>query len=181
MFVVRFRSVTGQIFQCDAGGVGDERIGIFECGEQRRDGVARAARGERERAREAQLALRRLDAAAPFHPASADLWIERANIQLTRLRDVAAAAVSYRRAWEQPNAPYYAARLHAEMLKRLGRKPEALAWLIQLHPQLPPDDESACADLVLARIRELERELRVPAAEAYRPHSRQPAAKARPG
>ena len=140
-----------------------------------------AAQQRRVDVEQAHLALRRLDAALLFHPASADLWIERANIELTRLRDVAAAAASYRRAWEQPNAPYYAARLHAEMLKRLGRKPEALAWLVQLHPQLPPDDESACADLVLARIRELERELRVPAAETYRPPSRQPAAKGRPG
>jgi hypothetical protein len=128
---------------------------------------------------QARLALRWLDDAALFHLASADLWIERANIELTRLRDTAAAAASYRRAWEQPHAPYSAARLHAEMLKRLGRKAEALDWLVRLHPQLPPDDESACADLVLARIRDLERELHVPATQAYRPPVR-PAA-ARPG
>ncbi|MEY2880250.1 MAG: hypothetical protein RLZZ15_2630, partial [Verrucomicrobiota bacterium] len=77
-----------------------------------------------------RLALRRLDEAMEFHPASAELWIERANIQLNAVRDVAAAAECYRRAWEQPGAPYYAARLHAELLRRAGRKPEALAWLV---------------------------------------------------
>jgi hypothetical protein len=122
---------------------------------------------------QAQIALRWLEAAEQFHSASADLWIERANIQLTRLRDVAAAAESYRRAWEQPNAPYYAARLHAEMLRRLGRKSEALAWLVKLHPQLSPDSEAAAAGLVLTRIRDLERELHVPAAQAYvAPHAK---------
>ena len=131
-------------------------------------------------AEQARLALQRLDAAREFHPASADLWVERANIELTRLHDVAAAAASYRAAWEQPHGPYYAARLHAEMLKRLGRKAEALAWLVQLHPQLPPNDEAADASTVLARIRELERELQVPADRAYRVPSRQSAANGRP-
>ena len=118
---------------------------------------------------QANLAMRRLDEAMAFHPRSADLWIERANIELNRLHDTAAAAASYRRAWEQPNAPYYAARLHAELLRRLGRKADALAWLVKLHPQLPPGDESACADLVLSRIRDLERELAVSPASAYQP------------
>ena len=113
-------------------------------------------------------ALRYLDEARRFHPASAALWIERANIELNRLGDLAGAAESYRRAWEQPNAPYYAARLHGELLRRLGRKPAALAWLVKLHPQLPLTDESAGAGLVLSRIRVLERELEVPAGYTYR-------------
>ena len=115
------------------------------------------------------LALRHLEAAMQHHPASADLWMERANIELNRLRDVAAAAESFRRAWEQPRAPYYTARLHAEMLRRLGRKEEALAFLIRLHPGLPPDDEGAARDRVLERIRELERELGIAVDRAYRP------------
>lgn len=127
------------------------------------------AEQERIGGEQARLALRSLDEAMTFHPASADLWIERANIELNRLHDTAAAAASYRRAWEQPNAPYYAARLHAELLRRLGRRTEALAWLVKLHPQLPPGDDSACADLVLARIRDLERALAVPEDQAYRP------------
>lgn len=115
------------------------------------------------------LAIEYLAAAMRFHPANPDLWIERANIQLHRLRDLPAAAESYRRAWEQPKAPYYAARLHAELLRRLGRKAEALDWLVQLHPTLPPGDDGAARDTVLERIRDLERELNVPPARAYQP------------
>ncbi len=117
---------------------------------------------------QAQLALRHLDAAMAFHPASADLWTERANIELNRLHDPLAAAESYRRAWEQPRAPYFTARLHAELLRRAGKTQEALDWLVKLHPTLPPDDEAASAAVVLGRIRELEHELGVPPALAYR-------------
>ena len=116
------------------------------------------------------VALRHLDAALAFHPANPDLWIERASIQLTRMRDPAAAAESYRRAWEQPRAPFYAARLHAEMLRRAGRPAEALQWLVKLHPTLPADDPGSGRDVVLARIRDLERELGVPGDRAYREH-----------
>ncbi|MBL9186083.1 MAG: hypothetical protein JNK23_01260 [Opitutaceae bacterium] len=115
-----------------------------------------------------QLGLRHLEAAMAFHPASADLWIERASIELNRLHDPLAAAASYRRAWEQPRGPYYAARLHAELLRRAGKLREALDWLVQLHPTLPPDDDAAAAAVVLGRIRELERELNVPPTLAYR-------------
>ncbi|MSU65811.1 MAG: hypothetical protein EXS38_06870 [Opitutus sp.] len=108
-----------------------------------------------------------LAVAMGFHPATADLWIERANIELNRLRDVAAAAESYRRAFEMPQGPYYAARLHAQLLRRLGRKAEALDWLVRLHPRLPAQDDAAGADVVLGRIRELEAELGLPAAQRY--------------
>ena len=121
---------------------------------------------------QARRALKLLEEARRFHPASAALWIERANIELNRLGDPAAAAESYRRAWEQPAAPYYAARLHAELLRRLGRRAEALAWLVKLHPHLPPGEESAGAGRVLARIRDLEHELSIPVERAYRPVSR---------
>lgn len=117
---------------------------------------------------QARRALAFLDRARDHHPASAALWIERAIIELNRLHDPAAAAESYRRAAAQPDAPYYAARLHAELLGRLGRKAEALAWLKQVHPKLPPGDRAAQAGRVLARIRALERELSVPPALAYR-------------
>lgn len=137
-----------------------ERAGGFDAvpaGEQERIGQEQAA-----------LALRHLESAMAFHPANPDLWIERANVQLNRLRDVSGAAESYRRAWEQPRAPFYAARMHAELLRRAGRKADALAWLVQLHPTLPKDDDAAREDVVLARIRELERELGIPPERAYR-------------
>jgi len=131
--------------------------------------VASPAEQKRFRAEQAAMALRRLAAAMRFHPASAELWIERANIELNQLGDLSAAAASYRRAWEQPHAPYYAARLHAEMLRRAGRHAEAYAWLRQLHPGLPRDEEAAAADVVLVRIRELERTLGVAPENCYVP------------
>ena len=48
-----------------------------------------------------------------------------------------------------------------------GRKAEALVWLTRLHPQLPPEEEGT--ELVLSRIRDLERELGVPVMQTYRP------------
>jgi hypothetical protein len=146
-------------------------------------GYERLAEPEQRRiAREqGQLALRALDAGLVFHATSAEFWIERANIELNGLHDVAAAAQSYRRAWEQPHAPYYAARLHAELLRKDGQKRAALDWLIKLYPQLPPGDEAADAPLVLARIRELERELAVPALQSFRPAPFVPAGKAGTG
>jgi hypothetical protein len=129
-------------------------------------GTAVEARINRE---QGTLALEHLSAAATFHPTNPDLWIERANIELHRLRDLAAAAESYRRAWELPKAPYYAARLHAELLRRQGRNAEALAWLVKLHPTLPAGDDGAARDTVLERVRDLERELNVPASQRYQP------------
>jgi hypothetical protein len=129
-------------------------------------GPAVEARVNRE---QGSVGIAHLAAAMAYHPASPELWIERANIELHRMRDLEAAAESYGRAWEQPRAPYYAARLHAEMLRRAGRKQEALAFLVQLHPSLPSDDDGAARETVLERIRELERELGVPAEKRYRP------------
>ncbi len=129
--------------------------------------VVPAVQRDRLGAEQARLAIRLLEEAMTFHPGNAALWIERANIELNRLRDTAAAAESYRKAWEQPGAPAYAARLHAELLRRLGRKAEALVWLTRLHPQLPPEEEGT--ELVLSRIRDLERELAIPVMQTYRP------------
>lgn len=118
---------------------------------------------------QARAALRVLESAVTFHPRSFELWTERANIELNRLGDLNAAAESYRRAWALPRAPYYVARLYAEVLRRAGRKVEALAWLVALYPTLPAGDDGAAAEVVRGRIRDLERELQVPAERAYRP------------
>ncbi len=118
---------------------------------------------------QAMHAIRHLEQGMRMHPRNAELWVERANIELNRLGDPAAAAQSYRRAWEQPRGPYFAARLHGELLRRMGRKAEALAWLKELHPKLPAGDEAAAAEVVLGRIRDLERELGLDGAQAYSP------------
>lgn len=117
----------------------------------------------------AHIALRHIEAARKVQRDQAALWVEQANIELNKLGDMAAAAASYRRAWESPGGPYYAARIYAELLRKQGKNAEAYAWLRDLHAKLPADDEAADAPLVLARIRELETTLAVPADGIYRP------------
>jgi len=135
------------------------------------EGGYEAVSAERRRVIEveqARLALRLLEEARGLHASAAAMWTEQANIELNKLGDLAAAAASFRRAWEQPAGPYYAARIHGELLRRMGRHREAYDWLCSLYPKLPPDDEAADAPLVLARIRELERVLALPPAATFR-------------
>lgn len=117
---------------------------------------------------QARVALGMLADAQRAHPASPTLVIEVANIHLRRLGDTATATRLYREAAELPDAPFYAARIHAELLRQLGRRQEALEWLVRVHPTLPRDVPEAMPGIVLARIRELEEELGVPAGSRYR-------------
>lgn len=121
---------------------------------------------------QARVALDLLAAASRFHPRDPILLIEAANIHLRRLGDVEAAAQLYRDAAEMPDAPFYAARIHAELLRSLGRKREALDWLVSVHPTLPSKVPEALSGVVLARISELEDELGVQPAQRYTPFNR---------
>lgn len=121
---------------------------------------------------QARVALAMLADAQQVHPGSPTLVIEVANIHLRRLGDTATAARLYREAAERPGAPFYAARIHAELLRNLGRRQEALDWLRSVHPELPRDVPEAMPGVVLARIRELEDELGVSAAARYNPGER---------
>jgi len=100
-----------------------------------------------------------LEAGLRAHPQSAELLVELGNIQLRAGGDRAAAAAWFRRAAEQPDAPYYAARIHGELLRELGRPAEALAWLRKILPGLPADDPAARRGVVEQRIKALEAEL----------------------
>lgn len=126
------------------------------------------------------VALRYLNKAFGHHPDSAMLHVEVANVYLNRLKDSASAAEAYRRASEQPNAPFFAARIYAELLRRMGRNAEAYDWLKKLYPTLPKaadaargitafQVESAMAPVVMERIRELEKELNIPEGESFKP------------
>lgn len=108
---------------------------------------------------QAQRALDFLSKGLRWHGADASLYVEQANIHLRRRGDLESAARCYRLAAEQPGAPFYAGRLHAELLVGLGRPREALAWLRQILPALPVRDPAARRDVVQARIRALEQEL----------------------
>lgn len=113
------------------------------------------------------VAIRYLENAMDFHPDHPMLVLEIANIHLNRLKDVETAAEYYLRATKLPGAPYYAARIYAELLRRLNRPAEAYAFLRALYPTLPKDDFMAQAAVVLGRIRELESELAIPETERF--------------
>ncbi len=120
---------------------------------------------------QSKVAIEYLGTALDFHPDEPLLILEIGNIHLNRLKDVETAAQFYLEASRQPDAPHYAARIYAELLRRLDRLPEAYAFLKKLHPTLPPDDMMAQASVVLDRIRELEDELSIPLVQRYRdPH-----------
>ncbi len=119
---------------------------------------------------QATIALNYLKEAFNYHPDSALLHVEVANIYLNRLKDKTNAAEAYRRAALLPNGPFYAGRIYAELLRKLGRKQEAYDWLKQTYTKLPKSVnrslgiseftvDSAMAPVVLERIRELEEEL----------------------
>jgi hypothetical protein len=114
---------------------------------------------QRENEAQAQRALAFLGKGLRWHGPAPELYVEMANIHLRRRGDLAQAALCYRLAAEQPGAPYYAARIHAELLLAQGRPREALAWLREILPGLPADEPAARRDVVLARIRQLEQQL----------------------
>lgn len=114
---------------------------------------------EAARAKGADRALAFMAEGAMAHPGSPALLIEMANIRLRALGDREGAARLFREAAALPGAPYYAARIHAELLRELGRPAEALAWLRQVLPTLPPDDPAARRAVVEQRIKALEAEL----------------------
>jgi hypothetical protein len=120
-----------------------------------------------ERAIEAQQAARALhwlDAAERPHGGDVRLLVERASITLIRLHDLRGAAELYAAAAERPGAPYFTGRLAAELWRRNGEPEKAYRWLCRWYPTLPKEDESAEADLVLARMKTLERDLGIPVA-----------------
>lgn len=129
---------------------------------------------------QSDVALKYLNEGFGHHPDSTLLHIEIANVYLNRLKDTASAAEAYRKAAQRPDAPYYAARIYAELLRRMGRNAEAYAWLKELYPTLPKEVDpskgitefrvqSAMAPVVLERIRELEEEMNVPEMQRFKP------------
>jgi tetratricopeptide (TPR) repeat protein len=135
------------------------RMLAYDLPEWRLDATAPAAIRQREGAEGARQALRLLEQGRRWHAAEPAFFIEMGNIHLRRTRDVESAARCYRQAAELPGAPHYAARIHGELLRELGRPAEALAWLRQVVAKLPADDPAARREVVEERIRALEQEV----------------------
>ncbi len=111
------------------------------------------------REQQAQAALQFLQRGLDLRGPNAAFFAEMAGIHLRVRQDPTQAAEYFRRAAECPGAPYYAARIYAELLAALGRKREARDWLRQLLPQLPADQPDARRAVVADRLAVLEREL----------------------
>jgi hypothetical protein len=131
------------------------RMIAYDLPEWRSAGVPAAVR-QRLREEQGRAAIAFLERGQSARGCSAEFLIEMANISLRALGDREAAARLFRQAAAQPGAPYYAARIHAELLRELGRPAEALAWLRQVVSGLPADDPAAQRAVVLARIKGLE-------------------------
>lgn len=116
-----------------------------------------------------QQACAMLERAREFHPQNAQLYLETGQIYLNRLQDYAQAAEWFLRASQQPDAPYFAARIYGELLRRQGKDAEAYAFLKQLYIELP-DDPYAQKPILLDRIRELEVSLQVPIWTRFQSH-----------
>lgn len=115
---------------------------------------------------QAQDGIRLLTRGLDFHPNDPLLLIEIANLHDRRLKDLKTATEFYRIASEQPRAPAYAARVYAEFLRRQGRQKEAYEFYKELLPTLPKDINHM-PWVVYDRIRDLEEELQIPAAQRY--------------
>jgi len=122
---------------------------------------------------QAEQAFAMLATAREFHPNKAKLYLETGQIYLNRLKDTANAAKWFLLASQQPDAPYFAARIYGELLRRQGKDAEAYDYLKQLHNDLP-DDPYAQKPIILDRIRELEEELKIPVWQRFQPQAAVP-------
>lgn len=138
---------------------------------------------------QAEVALGYLDEALTYHPGSTHVYVDIAQIYLSKIKDVATAADYYHRAALVPDAPYFVSRDYAYLLHRLNRVQEAYDWLVKIYPTLPkapgvPGEEhespalrqatdyqidSAQAEVVLGYIREWEKELKIPVEYRFKP------------
>lgn len=108
------------------------------------------------------IAIRYLERALNFHPDHPLIYIEIANIYQRKRLDLEKAAEFYLKASQTENAPTFAPRIYAELLRRLDRHEEAYDWLVQLYSELDPGNMTHRPDVVLQRIRDLEEELNIP-------------------
>lgn len=100
-----------------------------------------------------------LKRAESFHVNRFEIPLARAQLYLHRAQDMAQAAHEFKVAASMPGAPFYAQRLHAQLLYDLGDVDEAYGYLRSIFSDLPEHDPAAARPVVLARIRWLEHEL----------------------
>lgn len=97
-------------------------------------------------------ALGYLEKGRLHQPESSALVIEQAVICWRKLDDLERSAALFLEATTLPGAPYYASRIYAEILIKLGREQEALDFLVKHYQTLPEDDLMAMKPIVAERI-----------------------------
>jgi len=116
---------------------------------------------------QAEQAFELIEKALIFHPNKVNFYLEKAQIYLNRLKDDANSAKCFLLASQQEGAPFYAARIYAELLRKQGLNAEAYEYLKSLYIDLP-DDPYAQKGVILQRIRELETTLETPITDRFR-------------
>jgi len=107
------------------------------------------------RIRFAKMALEYLQAAQLAHPEEPKIVIEQAVIHWRKLFDLETSAELFGDVVQMKNAPFFAGRIYAELLERLGRLEEALQYLESIVDDLPANDPYAMKPVVESRIRKL--------------------------
>lgn len=108
---------------------------------------------------QAEQAFALLERALRYHPENPKIHLEFAQIYLNRLKDSANAAKWFLSASKLDGAPFFAARIHGELLRRQGLLEQAYEFYVQLYRELPEGNPFAQKPVVLDRIRELEQAL----------------------
>jgi hypothetical protein len=109
-------------------------------------------------------ALEWLDGAEAAMPRDYRISLERAMILLHAVGDRRAAAAAFRECWERPGAPIYTARIHGELLRKIGEEAAAYRWYCDWLSSLDSPRFEEQLAIVLPRIRALEEALDYPAA-----------------
>lgn len=113
-------------------------------------------------------ALELIKQAYEYHQGDYRLIVDAAIIHKNCLGNTERAAELYRYASQLPNAPFFLARTHGELLREMGQLGRALEWYKHLYETFP-DDPRAQKPVILERIRKIEKQLDVPAWQRYRP------------
>ena len=107
----------------------------------------------------AERALSFLERSRAYHDSNPDIYLEEAMIYWRKMDDLERAADRFLEAIKAKEPPYYAFRIYAELLTRMGRKREALEFLRQHYETLPDNSIEAMKGVVGDRIRALQKEL----------------------
>lgn len=118
--------------------------------------TSEARKPQREFAEEALAFLRQSETTHKDNP---KIYLEKAIIHWQKLNDIRTATELFGEAARLPNAPYHAARIYADLLVKIGKREESLAFLRQLYPTLPDNDIMARKHIVLGMIEDLEEEI----------------------